>query len=263
MLFSPTVNIITNDEGKRRIHPREIRHWIIPSTVNRIEGDIFKSNIERITIQPSSQPLVIETGAFYNCHNLRSFDFHSRPLIVKDYAFYYAGFVELIIPKTVRLDGKGIFMNNKQLLNLTIENGRRIIPNKSFECCERLINIRLPNDVVIIEKSAFQNCFELRDLICPDSLKRIGKNSFKNCGLRNFEAKNLQYIGKRAFIYCSFIKPKLDSIVKISKKAFHGTRVTNVMKTKTIYAIEEAAFDFDGEEDGLEDCHIAFVNSRR
>ena len=209
----------------------------IPSTTKKIKRNTFKSNIERITIQPSSQPLIIEAKAFYDCHNLQSFDFHSRPLIIKNQAFHGAGFTDIVLPKTVRLDGNGIFMNNKQLLNLTIEDGRRIIPDLTFSGCTELTDITLPNEleylgmfsfansgitnVVLspklkeLQHSTFSECYRLKNVSNSSTLKRISTGCFAKCyELTKIELDNVEVIGELAFTACVNLKTVVANKVK-------------------------------------------------
>ena len=61
-----------------------------------------------------------------------------------------------------------------------IDDGIKIIENKSFYACERLTKIKLPNTISKIEDEAFAFCDYLDSIIIPESIQEIGENTFDN-----------------------------------------------------------------------------------
>ena len=61
-----------------------------------------------------------------------------------------------------------------------IDDGIKIIENRSFYACIRLTKIKLPNTISKIEDEAFASCNDLDSIIIPESIQEIGENTFSN-----------------------------------------------------------------------------------
>ena len=61
-----------------------------------------------------------------------------------------------------------------------IDDGIKIIENRSFYACIRLTKIKLPNTISKIEEKAFASCNDLDSIIIPESIQEIGENTFNN-----------------------------------------------------------------------------------
>lgn len=112
----------------------------------------------------------------------------------------------LDIPNTI--DGilvevikKNAFRENKDLIQVTIPEGVRLVGAEAFKGCIALETVNLPHDLKIINRDCFNGCVSLNQMQLPYSLKKICSNAFKNCrkitGLKLPE--NIDEIDENAF----------------------------------------------------------------
>jgi len=64
---------------------------------------------------------------------------------------------------------------------LTIPNGVRKIPAKTFQNREDITIVILPQSLLTIGKYAFCSCIKLKEVVTNPNLKVIEKGSFQNC----------------------------------------------------------------------------------
>ena len=84
----------------------------------------------------------------------------------------------LNIPSTI--DGisvevikKGAFSGNKEMIQVTIPEGVRLVGAEAFKDCVALETVNLPHDLKIINKDCFNGCVSLSQIHLPYSLKKI------------------------------------------------------------------------------------------
>ena len=155
----------------------------IPNSVTSIGYDTFYdcSNLTSITI--GSSVTSIDDRAFYNCDGLTSVNildiaawcnikfsnYSSNPL-------YYA---------------KHLYMNGKEITELTIPDGVTSIGEYAFYGCSGLTSVAIGNGVTSIGEDAFSGCSGLTSVTIGSSVTSIGNHAFNGCN-------NLQTIASHA-----------------------------------------------------------------
>lgn len=133
----------------------------------------------------------------------------------------------IIIPdeineKPVEKLDKRIFMNNKQIKNITLNNNLLRIGQSCFEESS-VENITFNTNLKVIAANAFKSCKNLTSINLPENLLLIGKNAFADCeNLQEiYISKEVQNIDETAFVNCKklIIKSVKDSYaIKYAKE---------------------------------------------
>ena len=77
--------------------------------------------------------------------------------------------------------GKEAFMNNAELVGITIPEGVRTIGEWAFGSCRQLTEIRLPASLEALGERAFRSCESLVSFAIPSGLIEIGTGAFDYC----------------------------------------------------------------------------------
>lgn len=170
--------------------------------------------------------------------------------IIKDGVLkqYNGSATEIIIPKSVKTIGAGVFRENK-LKKVTIPSSVKVIEDNAFRDCKKLTEIIIPDNVnqlgqsafqgcsslyrvelsgqVYIGMSAFEDCSSLKELVISDGINTISHYAFKNCSsLETLDLPNsIVFIGGGCFENCSNLETILFPTDEffIGYKAFHNT----------------------------------------
>jgi len=211
--------------------------------------------------QPVAKPPIdIHNDAFLDCSSLKYFDFQnvkfigssafgdsglesvkSRARTIEHYAFAGCDSLQSVKLNRIKVLDESLFSNCSSLTDININVPPLTFINKwVFSHCSSLKNIDLGNtSITSIRKLCFSNCYSLTNITLPNSLKRIPSSAFYRCySLTKVVANNIRIIEKDAFVRC-------DSLIN-----------TNFPKP---FALGDG--NSFSEEDGEEDCRIAFVNS--
>lgn len=142
-----------------------IKKIVIPSTVTEIEEGAFSGcpNLEIIEVNEDNLHYQVIDGALYDN---RKTSLLSYPAKRTD--------TEFIVPASVITIGEGAFKDNKNLEELTFEEGSGLtrIGEFAFLYCSRLVNVELPTNAdekvfVSIGKGAFAECTWLENIVFP------------------------------------------------------------------------------------------------
>lgn len=122
----------------------------------------------------------------------------------------------IVIPKTIRSIGEGVFAECPYLQKITVEAGNpvyrsegnciiEIETNRVIAGCAESV---IPDSATSIGTGAFQNCDKLVSIEIPDTVRQIGNNAFANCDLlRSFTVPaNVRSIGEGVFVNCPNLK---------------------------------------------------------
>lgn len=222
----------------------------IPNSVISIGDHAFRdcSGLTSITI-PNNVPS-IRDWTFYGCRSLTSITIPSSVISIGERAFYgCSGLTSITIPNNVTSIGSDAFwncyglknvnisnlsswckisfdnacsnpcyiahclyLNGKELTDLTIPNDITEIKNYAFYDCYNITSLSLPNKLETIGESAFYNCYQIEDLIIPNSVTSLGAKAFQSRS--NFSRLKSVYIGENVV----YIKENLfDGCSKINK----------------------------------------------
>ena len=195
----------------------------IPKSVNNIGRQAFRgSHLKSVTIAGSNT--VIETEAFYLCHDLETLTIMSGTTKIGSYAFSGCSSLKSItLPDSVTQILDAAFQSCSKLETIRIPKNVKTIYYSTFDDCTNLKNVEFNNALTKIDKLAFYNCTSLETLSFPASLKTIGESAFSGCtSLKKAELPDgLQYIKDFAFIDAPLENLTVPSkLVSIGREAF-------------------------------------------
>lgn len=218
---------------------RDIRTLNIPSGTTNIGNYAFKSlsRLNSVTI-PNSVTRIGEY-AFEDCGNITSIDISDNIVSIGVNAFNNCARLERVNIESLEgwcgiaffgiqgnplANGKHLYMNGSEILNLvipstvtsinnyTFSNGQftsLVIPNnvttigqQSFYHCDSLSSITFGSGLTTIGIHSFRNCASLTSLVIPENITDIGTYAFNNCtGLTSItvEATTPPTLGSGAF----------------------------------------------------------------
>lgn len=182
---------------------------------------------------------------------------------------------DVVIPDTIEdypvtVIGESAFMQNTELVSVSIPDSVKAIEDKAFYKCSSLKTANLGNGIVYIGLDAFCDCTELNGIILPDNEIEISVSAFGNCeSLTEIELPEsllswgeyvfseceslksvtipggLSVIWHGAFSYCENLTDVIveEGITKIEATAFYEcTSLTSVTLPDSISEIEDEAF---------------------
>jgi hypothetical protein len=193
----------------------------IPSSVTRIADQAFYATGPSIYSIPSSVTN-IGFSVFGQCRNLTainimpgnpnysSFDgvlFDKTQSSLMQYPRGKTN-VTYTVPGTVRVIQGASFVQNVNLVGVSIPEGVTNIGAYSFQSCTRLASVTIPNSVITLGDYAFLFCSGLTNVILPSGLTSIPAGLFFGCsGLDHISIPNsVTSIGDIAFQSCSALR---------------------------------------------------------
>ena len=148
----------------------------------------------------NGQPL----SAFHNSKSIKNVTLGTDVETLPDYLFFGCSSLNTVnIPQKVKTIGNNTFagcinlttinynsehceetlaFNGCSVVNLTIGNNVKSIPNFAFTDCIRLNDFILPSTVENIGKYAFKGCANIKKITLPEQLKTIEGGAFEDCG---------------------------------------------------------------------------------
>ena len=190
----------------------------IPNGVTNIGTCAFRgcSNLTNVAIPPSVT--TIGSNAFIWCKQIDtvhisdlatwcniSFDWSANPLYYGAHLYLDDKEVtDLTIPNGVTSIGNGAFFGCSYLSNVTIPEGVTTIGEQTFRDCSGLTSISLPTSLSSISKRAFQDCDSLTSVNIPEGVTSIGEGTFWDCSSLTTVTipASVKSIGSRAFFNC-------------------------------------------------------------
>ena len=157
------VGILFNKEKTKIINypagKKDIKEYVIPSSVTSIEGSAFEgcNSLESIIIPESVTN--VEKGAFRGCSSLISINIPSSVTSIGDYEFYECSSLTSInIPSSITSIGSWTFYGCSSLESINIPEGVTSINERAFSGCSSLESIDIPSSVTSIRYDTFLGC---------------------------------------------------------------------------------------------------------
>lgn len=210
-----------------------------------------------IPVQNGDLPITeIAAEAFRNVdfdtHHLKKYDLESITLPatvekIGDYAFQSNEITDFEAPESLKVIGKGAFMNNKiNTLDLFSAINLELIDDAAFHINE-IFAIVIPDTVKKIGISAFRANGADNVLFMGGGLEEIKEMAFRENSLTDVNMEELTKLKK--IDVQAFIANKLESItlppnlIEIAEEAFKINRLTNLNVPKSVKRIALNAFD--------------------
>jgi hypothetical protein len=114
------------------------------------------------------------------------FEFDSKLIVIKEWAFAYSGDLKTIgpIPRNIKVLAKNCFYKCQSLENVTFETGTKLktIEDGAFSLCA-LTEIVIPRSVEVIKINAFSYCSSLREVVfeAGSRLYEVSPLAFQGC----------------------------------------------------------------------------------
>lgn len=99
---------------------------------------------------------------------------------IDEYAFAETKLKSIVIPGSVKSIGLFAFDGCKNLTNVTLNYGLKVIDNCAFYGCWRLTNIAISDSVTTLIGETFSHCTRLKSVTLPKSLVRMD-SAFNYC----------------------------------------------------------------------------------
>lgn len=230
---------ILNDTGNW-YKPTEIT---IPNTISHL-GMYQFSGFAQLTKVWLGTIWWVNTGAFYNCTNLKTIEGYRVYSINKE-AFYGCTNLENIDTSRVTVFGDKAFQNCTSLSDINISKAETI-GNNAFQGCTNLTEIIIPDSVTSIGNVAFGST-GLTSVVIPDSVTTFGTHVFNKCtSLTSVKIGNgITSIGNSVFSDCTRLTDIEipTSVTSIGSSAFSNcSKLTSINIPDSVTTIMSYAF---------------------
>ena len=129
------------------------------------------SIIEKVIIPEYSTSL--NSGAFYNCLNLKAINLPNSITSIGDYCFRNSSIQSFVFGDNIQSCGDYIFLGCNKLVNVILGDSMQEIGWEMFKDCTSLKYVHIPDSVQMIYSYAFMNCTSLEEIVIPDSVTDI------------------------------------------------------------------------------------------
>lgn len=186
----------------------------------------------------------IDTYDKYDIQNLKSISFEDGIEYIDKCYFHSSNLERLKLPNTLK-GGKFSFQWCTALKSITIPGSLEETPYAIFDGCKNLSDVTIEDGVKVIGKSAFAACNSLKSIVIPDSVFNIDDDAFQSCeNLKDVTlSENLEYIGDNAFMHSGIENIKLPSgLTDIGEQAFAFTPLKSIKLPDSLKSIGYVAF---------------------
>lgn len=200
----------------------------IPQNIEMIGIGAFNICSELHSVTWNCKCDVIPADCFYECTNLKQFDFSGIEKIGK-HAFEGSGLQEVNLPENINVVLVGAFERCGELQSATWSHKCELIPSNCFEGCLKLTKFNFAN-AKRIGQSAFRNS-GLQEVRLAKNIKNVYDSAFYECRKLQFVEWNCQrdVIPDTCFARCSSLKEfDLSNVRKIEERAFIYSGLTSV-----------------------------------
>ncbi len=160
---------------------------------------------------------------------------------------YCKNIEEILIPEGIKIISSDAFRECSSLIKINIPSTIEEIGSNAFYGCTLLKDVTLGSNIEKIGKQAFCLCSSLTSINIPDKVKTIDNGTFSNC--KNLKrvvlSDNIESINYEAFNWCSSLESiNLPNNLKtIGKYAFNCTNLSSIIIPSTITSIGQYCFN--------------------
>ena len=204
-----------------------------------------ENNIGTITFAGDINTIPAE--AFLVCSNLTSVQIPNTVTTIAEKAFYGCNYMEkIIIPESVTNIAETAFegcsgeayiscnVNDKAFVGalftkVVMDDNVTSIGKSAFASCYNLKEVVLPKGITKLEYCTFIYCTSLEKIVNADNITHIADGVFAETGIVNISLPNVDYIGERAFEYCTYLNEiqLSESMSHIGSGAFNHCSLLN------------------------------------
>jgi hypothetical protein len=249
---------------------------VIPDTVMVIENNAFNGCVRLQTAYLSKSITSIDNYAFENCVSLIELELPDEVTTLGAYAFYNCdSLIEVVIPDSVTTLNYYYytFAYCDKLMNVTLSESLKSIPDRAFIGCTALKTIKIPDAIEsigaeafggctslesfeysentklkTISNNAFYGCNSLKEAILPETVTSVGSYAFQNCTAleKVYIPQSTKTIGSQIFKGCEMLSDVTFadySISEIPSQAFMDCpSLTEIVFPKGLKKIGSQAF---------------------
>mmetsp|Transcript_40677 Transcript_40677/g.98275 ORF Transcript_40677/g.98275 Transcript_40677/m.98275 type:complete len:594 (+) Transcript_40677:274-2055(+) len=225
---------------------QSMKTMLLPDSVERIEERAFSACVSLTQIGsyppkkaddqnhkiPHTNPALpsslkfLGSAAFHYCKSLTSISIPSTVETIREYTFFYC----------------------EALVDVTLQEGLKVIEDRAFQGCISLQNVAMPTTVEKIGKYAFFYCVGLTEATVPRKLTHIQARSFHDC--KSLKAMNMQHtviqgIEENGFYFCEALM-HVDfppTLQRIHRSAFESCKsLKSVALPQSVIVIDQGSF---------------------
>ena len=168
----------------------------IGNGVTHIGYVAFQNLDNLVSVTIGNGVMSIGESAFYHCDNLESVTIDNGVMSIGKDAFYLCTRLKSVhisdITSWCNIKfksttsnplkyAKHLYMNGKEITELTIPNSVTTIGDYTFSGCSSLTSVTIPNSVTTIGDYTFSDCSSLTSVTIPNSVTHIKEYAFRNC----------------------------------------------------------------------------------
>lgn len=164
----------------------------IPSSVKTIGGGAFKDCASLSSVTLNSGITYIGATAFEGCVSLESVTFPDSLTEIGKEAFKGCTALDKVYIKDLTkwcqmtlgynaFDGYSLYLNGKELTELTIPSSVTAIGSYTFANCKSITSVTIEDGVKAIYRNAFSRCINLKTATVPNSVTSYGYDVFGSC----------------------------------------------------------------------------------
>ena len=149
------------------------------------QGDTTLSNISLPETIVKITSKTWDSGAFYECSNLKEINFPDSLQEIGSHAFQKCTAIEqLYFGDGLEIIRQFAFCGCSALKTIDFGDKIKEIGQDAFDGCSALQNVSFPESLVRIGYGAFNGCISMTDVNIPASVKEIGEKAFADSGVK-------------------------------------------------------------------------------
>ena len=209
------------------------------------EGPFYNcSSLKTATIEDGTTKIL--DHLFAGCTGLKNIEMPGTIKEIGNWAFYYTGFDNIIIPDNITRIGEQAFAHCSNLTNVTFSDTLLEILRGAF-AYTGLESVVLPNSITSMGTSVFEGCSSLKTAVLNNTRQNVMEYTFSGCtALESIELPaTVTTIQNYAFNNCTSLKEvKLnDGLTTIQSNAFKNCdALTTIAIPDSVTSVGASAF---------------------